>query len=154
MGTSIVFDLIDALNDRWTSALTGINVIDGTGMTDDPGDFLMVGVEDPDTDTYADSAESVQSWAGLGARHRDEEGTVTCCALSWNGDANQRAARQAVKATLAAVENDLRSDPNLGGVVPGLLWTGFGTRLNLSQIQSETGAAALGFFQIQFKARI
>jgi hypothetical protein len=151
--TSIVFDLIDALHQRFTNVLTDINVLDGYGLTDDPGDYLMVGVEDPDSDR-ATSAEGRQEWAGLGARARDEQGTVTCIAMSWNGDADLKAARAAAKATTAAVEDNLRADPNLGGTVPGLMWTGYGTRTELIQLQATDGACVMCVFDIAFKARI
>ena len=152
MTTSVVFDLIDTLVSRFTAALS-VNVLDGYGLTDDPGDFLMVGVEDPDSDR-AVSAEGKQEWAGLGAKARYEEGTVTCIAMSWNGDADLAAARAAVKATTAAVENNLRSDPNLGGVVPGLNWTGYGTRTELIQLQASDGACVMCVFDVAFKARL
>lgn len=153
MATSIVFDLIDTLVSRFTTALSDTNVFDGYGITDDPDDYLMVGVEDPDSDR-ATSAEGKQVWAGLGARSRDEEGTVTCIAMSWNGDADLSAARAACKAITVAVEDHLRADPNLGGDVPGLLWTGYGTRTELIQLQATDGACVMCVFDIAFKARI
>lgn len=154
MATSAVFAVIDALVTTMTTALPNVSVYDGLGTSDDPGNFLMIGVDDPDTDAYADSAESSQKWAGLGNHARNEEGTVTCCALAWNGDGDQRAARLDVKAITDAVENALRADPSLGGVIAPPGWAQFGTRFNLSQIQSETGALALAFFQVAYQARI
>ena len=152
MGTSVVFDLIGTLVTRFDSVLS-TNVFDGYGITDDPGDYLMVGVEDPDSDRGI-AAEARQEWAGLGARARYEEGTVTCVALSWNGDADMSAARTACKAITVAVENHLRGDPNLGGTVTGLMWTGYGTRTQLIPIQAEDGACVICVFDVAFKARI
>lgn len=152
-GTSVAFDLIDALVSTFQAALPDLNVFDGYGLTEDPGDFLMVGVEDPDSDRST-SAEGRQEWAGLGARARYEEGTVTCIAMSWNGDADLAAARAACKATTAAVENVLRSDPNLAATVPGLTWTGYGTRTELIQLQATDGACVICVFDVAFKARI
>ena len=63
-------------------------------------------------------------------------------------------ARAAVKTITAGVEDHLRADPNLGASVPGLLWTGFGTRHVVKQAEGDTGAAVLVFFQIDFRARI
>jgi hypothetical protein len=62
MATSVVFDLVGALVTQLGAALS-VNVHDGYGLTDDPGDYLMVGVEDPDGDR-ATSAEGRQDWAG------------------------------------------------------------------------------------------
>lgn len=154
MTTSVVFDLIDELVSRFTTALSGVKVYDGYLVSDDPGDFLMVGVEDPNSDQGATSAEGQQQWADLGANRRNETGTVTCVALSWNGNGDQAAARAAVKAITDAVEADLRSDPNLGGVVPGLMWTGYGTRTQFLQNQNQQGAEAAVIFEVAFKARI
>lgn len=158
MATSVVFNLIDALLQTFTTALPNVKVYDGMGVSDEVGDSLLIGVDDPDADSYADSAEVSQIWSGTGsARVRYEDGTITCCAVSWNGDNNQKAARDGVKTTTAAVEAALRADPNLSGTVPGLQWVEFGgegARFNLSQLQSDAGAAALGFFQLHFKSRI
>lgn len=154
MATSAVFAVIDALVTTMTAALPTVTVYDGVGLSDDPGNFLMIGVDDPDADDYSDSAESSQKWAGIGNRARDEEGTVTCCALAWNGDSDQRAARLAVKAITDAVETALRADPTLGGAIPAPGWAQFGSRFNLSQIQSDSGAVALAFFQVAYQARL
>lgn len=157
MATTVVFALVDALVEQLRIELPGVQVYDGFGLSGDPGDFLMVGVEDPDAQASATAAESEQTWAGLGAKARDETGSVTCAALSWNGNAGddgQQEARAGAKAITDAIENHLRADPNLGGTVPGLMWTGFGTRFRLVQDQTDTGAMALAVFEIAFKARI
>jgi hypothetical protein len=152
VGTSVVFDLIGGLVDR-LGPLLDANVLDGYGLTDDPGDYLMVGVEDPDSDR-ATSAEGRQEWNGMGARSRLEEGTVTCIAMSWNGDADLSVARAAVKALTAEVEDHLRADPNLGATVPGLNWVGYGTRTELIQLQATDGACVMCVFDVAFRARI
>ena len=153
MTTSVVWDLLDALVSRFTGALTDVNVIDGDTVADDVANFLMVGWDDPDNER-ATSAEGKQEWAGLGAKARYEEGTVTCLALSWDGGNDFEAARAAVRATTDGVETNLRADPNLGGVVPGLMWVGYGTRNELRQWLSTEGAVALCMFDIAFKAKI
>jgi hypothetical protein len=154
MATSAVFGLIDALYANFAAALPDVLVLDGMGATDDPGNFLMIGVDDPDTDAYANTADVEQKWAGIGNHARNEAGSISCCAVAWNGDGDQKAARLAAKATVDAVESNLRSDPTVGGALPGPGWAQFGTRLTLSQIQTEDGAVALVFFQIAYQARI
>lgn len=156
MATSVVFDLIDELVTTFRTALPSVNVYDGYGVTDDPGDAVMVGISDPNDERAAPSSSARQSWAGLGARARDEQGTVTCVAYSWNGDPDGLAsARAAVKTTLAAIENALRNDPNLGGAVTGLQWVGFGDGdLQVEQLQAEDGTSVLVRFDIAFRARI
>lgn len=152
MSTSAIPAVIDALFTAATTALSNIKVYDGYGVSEDPGDFLMVGVEDPDYDAAANSANSRQSWATIGAGSRDEEGEITCAALSWNGNADQKAARTGAFAIVAAVENLCRANPALG--VSTVLWTGVGTDTELLQQQGEGGASAIVIFKIAFRARI
>lgn len=152
MATSVVPDLIDALVSAATTALPNAIVSDGFGVTDDPGDFLMIGVEDPDTEDAAFSADSRQEWANANYTVRDESGEITCCAVAWVGENNQKAARDAVYAISAGLEDMLRANPSLG--VDGLLWTGFGSSTQLSQVQGNHGAAAQLVFRINYRARI
>lgn len=153
MATSVIPALIDALVSAALAALPTTLVFDGIGMTDDPGDFLMIGVEDPDIEGAAFSADTRQEWASVGTgAPRDEQGEITCVALSWNGNSDPKAARDGAYAIAAAVENLLRANPSLG--VAGLLWTGFGSSSQLSQAQGSGGASALLVFRINFRARI
>lgn len=156
MATSAVFGLIDTLVEHFRDVLSDVSVYDGFGISEDASDYLMVGVEDPNG-SEPTSADVQQEWAGLGAKARYEAGTVTCAALAFRGnpgDEGQGEARAAARDIVAAVEDDLRADPNLGGVVPGLMWVGFGTRLRIVQDQGESGPWALVVFDIAFKAKI
>jgi hypothetical protein len=150
--TSAVPAVIDALLAAATTALVDVAVYDGTGISDDPGDFLMVGVEDPDSDTFATSVDAQQSWPHIGHRVRDESGDITCSALSWNGDGDQKAARDAVYAITAQLEELLRDDPTLG--LGPLVRTEFGTTSQLIQRQGDSGAMAMLTFKVHFDARI
>lgn len=156
MASSIIPALIDALVSQATAALPSVQVFDGYGITDDPGDFLMIGVDDPDSPNSANSANAQQRAATAGtSRSRDEEGTVTCVALSWNGNANQKAARDGAFAIVAAVENFIRTatpQPYFG--VTGLYKVGFGGNVDLSQDQNAGAAMALITFSVTFTARI
>ena len=152
MATSVVPALIDALVTNARTALPALNVYDGFGVTDYPGDFLMIGVNDPNGSDFTDSADSQQAWANANGTARDETGQVWCVAFSWTGDTNQKAARDAAFATVSAVENMLRSDPTQG--VANVLWAEFGSSQSLKQDQDEHGASAQVAFQIHFRARI
>lgn len=157
MATSAVPLLIDALVAQATAALTGKVVSDGLNVSDDYGDFLMVGIEDPDTTGLEFSAETSEDWAtvGAGTTSRDEEGEIVCAAWSWtgvHGSAGQKAARDAAYGTLAALAGVLRANPSLG--VPQVLWTSFGSSTRLSQIQGAGGSGALLVFRIKFRARL
>lgn len=152
MATSVIPGLMDAIIATAEDVLE-IRVVDSIGHANDPGDYLMVGVEDPDVEGYTVSARSAQDWANANYTSRDEEGDVTCAAYSWNGDTDQKAARDAVYATAAALEQSLRENPPQN--LPDVLWTSFGVSgSELNQIQDKNGAAALLLFSIHFKARI
>jgi hypothetical protein len=150
--TSAVPALIDALVAQCTAALPSVIVADGVTVTDDdPGNWLMIGVDDPNADV-ATTATGQIAWADSNGTALDEMGDLTCLALSWNGDANPKAARDAAYATCAAVNGLLRTVPALG--VPVLLWARFGATQTLTQAQSGDGALALVVFTIHFRARI
>jgi hypothetical protein len=151
--TSAIPALIDALVSAARTALPGVAVYDGYGVSDDPGDFLMVGVEDVNSLSDASAADSQQEWAGVGSSApRDETGDVICTALSWNGNGDQKAARDGAFAIAEAVATLLRANPSLG--IPSLLWTSYGTTTQLNQNQDENGAEAAVIFRCHFRARL
>lgn len=152
MATSAIFDVITALVELADETLTSVRVYDGFGVSDDPGDFLMIGVEDPDLDSAATSGGSQQEWAHANFTARDETGEITCAALSWNGEGDQRAAREAVRDTLAAFAAAIRENPSLG--LSSVMWTSYGTDTQLLQAQGESGAEALVIFKVMFRARL
>jgi hypothetical protein len=155
MAVSVIPALIDALVTAATDALPGVQVYDGFGVSDDPGDFLMVGVDDPDSTDKASSGSSEQDWHGTGVEaDRDEIGDITCVALSWNGDGpqGQKAARDGAFTIAEAVSTLCRANPSLG--VPAVLWTSYGTSTDLQQSQDGTGAMALLVFRVHFEALI
>lgn len=155
MATSAIPDVIDALFTAATTALPNVSVYDGFGVSDQAGDFLMIGVEDPDDNASAASSDAQQSAATMGTpRSRDEVGTVTCAALSSNGDGNQKAARDAVFAISTAIANLCRTDPTLGITGYQLLVADYGTDQRLMQNQYEDGADAVLIFAVRFRARI
>lgn len=154
MTVSVVPLLIDAMLDTYRAALEGVRVSDGTGVTDDPADYLMVGIQDP-FDSTDSSANSEQDWAGVGTfAPRSEVGSVFCAALCWSGDTNMKTVRDRVYEivdTVAALHRD-PNDVSLG--VPQLLWTSFGARTNLEQNQGDEGCYALVMFSVEFNAQI
>lgn len=156
MPTSATPNVIDALVAAMTTALPNATVSDGFSLTQNPGDYLMIGVDAPETASPSRTAQTAQSAATLSTnRTRDETGTITLAAISWNGDGNQKAARDAAYASVAAVENYLRATPTLG-LVPTYqtLIAEIGRNMALSQAQSDIGADAIVIFDVAFKARI
>lgn len=154
MSNSVVPALIDALVAQARANITTATVYDGFGASDDPGDYLMVGVDNPDEDEgFAESAEWTTTWAGLGARAMDEEGDVWCVAQSVNGDGIQKAARDNAFTLVNAVWALVRTEPTLGVLAsPG--WARPGATGRLQQNQTDVGAVARIAFQIHFQGRI
>lgn len=153
MATSALPSVVDGLVTLSTAALPNALVLDGPGVTDDPGNFLMIGVEDPDIESAAFSADVSQERISM-AGGRQESGTITCCALSWNGDgsnAGQKSARDAAFATVAVVENIVRvTSPTLG--VSAVRKTELGERLTVSQAQGDTGSSCMVIFSVAYLA--
>lgn len=131
----------------------GCLVIDGLGVTADPVDnALFVGIDDPDAANGSFAADAKQDWANANYTARNEEGFILCAASAWNGDADQKAARDSALAITSSVENALRANPSLG--LSNLLWTSVGGRIALTQNQSQGGAHAVVLFRINYRARI
>lgn len=156
MIVTVVPALIDALVQLADDAVGGgVVVSDGFAVTNDPGAYLQIGVEDPDLTGYTTSASATQRWATAGGtKSRDEEGDITCAALGWDGDGDPKAARDGALEAVITFGEALRADPTVGGV-QGLLWTEFGSGFELNQAQTaEDGAVAQLLFRIHYRARI
>lgn len=150
---SAIPEVIDALVTTARANLPATVIVsDGFITSDDPGNFLMIGVDDPDNANSASTATSVQQWAstGLGGT-TDEMGDVTCAALSWNGDGDSKAARDSAFATCAGLAVALRANPSMS--LPTLLWTRYGTSTTLTEDQTDNAAQALVVFTVHFRAR-
>lgn len=156
MAVSALPALIDALVAAATSALPAVVVCDGLPVAGDPGDYLLVGVDDPDTSTFAVAADTAQTPATLGtARSRDEEGDLFCVAESWNGAADAKAARDAAYATAEAVALLVRQRTTPPFGVASLVTVEFAQgSQQLEQGQFDRGAVARVHFTIHFRARL
>lgn len=146
---SVFPDLTDALLSASTAALPDVTVTDGLAFEWNTGDYLMVGVDDPD---------GLKAQAGNGEQEqptnndRDESGDLTCAALSMNGQADQKAARNAVFGLMAAVEGLLRAGRV---VVTGVkFWQLDLASFAYSQNIPDLGTSALLVFRIHYVARI
>lgn len=158
MATVIVFKLKAALVDAFTTALpTGWKVYNGQGASDDPGNFVMVGVGDPNSDQPELAASGSLEWAGLGHKSSKEESRIHCAAVAWSGDVGN-AAMAAVEATIdagmSAIETALRTDPNLGGAVPGLNWVRYAGDWSLTELVAPDGTAAIFQFDVTYFASL
>jgi hypothetical protein len=143
--------VMDALIAGAGGALPNIQVEDGFGISGEPGDFLMLGADDPDNEDAAAAFEVQQSRLAMGGA-RLEEGTIFCVALSWNGDGNQKAARDACFDTVAGVEDYLRANNTLGGLVLKVEFVDLAAQGK--QAQGDTGAACWLPFAIAYQAQV
>jgi hypothetical protein len=154
--------LYPAVKDALITVLTPLESIvvwDGYAVTADYNNNLMIGVSDPDS--YEPTGSAQQSWHGTGGvsgQTRDDNGDVWCTALAWNGgqgNVGVKAARDAVKSILTIVENQLRSDPVFSTVVvPGLLWTEFGTQSVWREAPGKNGVRCSCSFTVHFRGLI
>lgn len=111
----MVVSRVPAAIDAVVALLVAANVKtwDGPVVTGDYAAAVFVGYDgDPDGDHV--SAEADQSWAGIGAKVRDEEIDITCAAIALLGDGTVKAARDTVYAMVEKVETALRGTPSLG----------------------------------------
>ena len=154
MATSVIPALIDALYAQASSSLPTTRVLLGPGITNDPGDYLMVGVDDPNEDEDAvEVADVTQEPMAFGStRPRMEEGFIHMVARSRNGDSDLQAALDAVYATEEALATVLRTTDNLG--VAGVMNLGNGSRLQCTWNQDSYGAVATLRYDIAFRASI
>lgn len=154
MTTTVVPQLVDALVALAESQLTGRTVSDGPKVGGDPGDYLLVGAPSLDDSDQTTAAESESSWAYAGHRVRNEMGDVNCIAYSWNGDGDQKAARDSALATMDGLSDALRDDPTVGLPASLVMRAEFGTRVEWVQVQDGQGAAARAMFTVHFQAQV
>lgn len=155
MTFSVFPDVVDALVTLFagTPALDQIQVTDGPGVSEDPGNFLAIGVEDPWADRH-DSGDSDRVWATYGASamqgsNVEERGNVTCVLYCWNGGGDQKQARDDAYAALEACWVALRADTSLG--VSEVAWTNITTSRPM-QAQTDYGAECAVVFNVNFYA--
>lgn len=159
MGRSRIPDLIDALVARLPALMpAGVSVYDGSGVTANPGDFVMVGIGDPTGAGVGTSATASQTVGPFSTqRKRDETGSLWIVAYSSNGDgsdAGQKVARDLAFSYMGAVEDLLRSDPNLGIASGGDFVAQMGDSIDYDQNQTPNGADAVLIFNVAYFARI
>lgn len=143
----------DALVATWTAALGSDLVFDGPGVGDDtPPAYVLVGVDDPDGEVLGIAAESSQTWAWLGHVQRDEIGSVRCAIVSWSGETDMKAARDAAFALLADLASAVEADPSLGTDQPS--WFTGVDSLSYRQEQDANGAICVIMFSVGFHARV
>ena len=158
--TSRLPALIDYLVNLFTTdptvgaATPPVSVYDGPPTTGlDAPLKLYIGLTDPDSEQAEPAGDSVQNWAALGRRGRDEMVTIHCCAEAWSGVDTIQAVRLSAAGIVAAVETLMQADTTqFGGNAlfpdPGI------SGIQLSQNNTAQGAIARMAFDLTFKCRI
>lgn len=148
MTFSVIPDVIDAFIEKCSAALDSCDVCDGYDVTrNDFGTYLYVGIDDPLSTTAADSASSTREIRT--ANTYTEIGSITCALTSWNGECDQKAARDAVYDLMDDIQGVLDVGLGIVNVCPVLA---DGHRFR--QDQTAEGAFAGIVFDLSFKARI
>ena len=150
--TTMIGAVIDAIVGwRDLPEFADVHVRDGLPLEQTPGVYLYVGVSDPDAAGVISAATSTQTWPHATMQQRDEQGSIQCAAEAWDAAGDQKAARDAVLQVVAAVQQQMRVQVNLG--VEGVVFTSYETT-TLDQAQTQAGAYALIAFSITFQARL
>jgi hypothetical protein len=156
--TTAVPSVIDYLVTTFTVASTlgaatpPVLILDGPTPSEDYNkSVLWVGADDPDL-AKVGAATGDQDWVGPGNRWRNEQLSILMVAQSWDGDKKVKVARDLAYATIAAAENILRQNANLGGNV--LFLRPGSTRHRLVQSSNTNGAYARVTWRIDALARI
>ena len=158
--TSRLPALIDYLVTLFTAdptigtATPAVRVFDGPTTTLDPAPLqLYIGLSNPDNAAAEPAGDTVQEWAALGRRGRNETITIHCAALAWQGTDDAKTVRVAAMGIVAAVETLMQADTTqFGGNVlfpdPGV------TQIALTQSNQNPGSMATASFDLIFKSRI
>lgn len=160
--TSRIPAFTDALYGAVNAAIgTTVNVIDGppldwatmqlaaTKPSVNELNFVFIGAR-PDSTT---SGDGTQDFNYAGNVSREEKPRIYCTSFANDDlsheDVDMKAVRDTAFAQIATVEQALRADPSLGGVV---LWAKVANIISWSQRQDEDGAACLVIFAVEATA--
>lgn len=135
-----------------TNAVVGTRVVRGRDLSQDYGDVVLIGRQDPEDDDWSSAGNFQQSMQTFGGG-REEVGTVNGMVIAWNGDGNQDAANSAAFAHFALLETAVRADPKLGltsfDYVVSEIDSG-----DVRERQDDDGATAVLPFVISYKVSI
>lgn len=150
---SVVPQATDALISMFTAVLGAENVFDGAQpISDLVTNYVVVGASDPFDVNFDEAATSDQGWQWLGLQHRQETFTVNCVAVSWNGDANPKTARDGAFTIMQALTNQMMTDPTLG--LPELTYITKISGTKMRAGQDADGAFVSLQFGVEFWARL
>jgi hypothetical protein len=132
------------------TTLSGTDVVDGPQVDSEPvNDRLFVGFNGDTPDEYNEGATAVQSRMAF-QRVKQEDGQITCAVVSRSGDSDIPATRLRAYGYVAAAEDALRLDPQLGGLV----MDSFVSDHRYSPVQTQQGAKVRVVFTVTYKGQI
>ena len=141
--------VILALTALW-QPLTGVQVVDGPQANSDASDkWLFVGHNGDLPDESTEAATAEQSLMAF-ARVKGDDGQVVCAVVARSGGTDITATRADASATLAAAEDLLRADMQLGGLV----MHAFVSAYAYIPIITQTGAKVRITFTVTYKAQL
>lgn len=147
---SLTGPVILYLTAMWTTALAGVNVVDGPQVTSDAADdWLFVGFNGDVPDEYNEAATGQQSLMAF-AKVKGDDGQVTCAIVSRSGDSDITATRLRANGFLSAAEAALRADMQLGGLVMHAYVSDY----RYSPVQPKQGAKVRFVFTVTYKAQL
>lgn len=152
MAVSVFPALLAAGYTQAQAALSTVRVSYGMVATEDPGDYLMLGGDDPDADWIVASIGS-REFEGVGLDGEvSESGEIPCYVLSWNGDSDVRLAVETVYTIAEQVITIFRNAPNLGLIQVD--WTLPGSEMTCEYQLDDDGVKARLPFSIRYQALI
>ena len=148
--SSVIPALLQELVGRSRARLPEWTVTYGWANTDNPGDFLLIGADNP-FETRGEAAQSADEIMTANASGVAEIGEITLIFFSWTQDADQQYATERVFGALGVIVDDLHAGQMLrveGGDVQGF----YVTSRRLSHQLGQDGASALLAVDIHFDA--
>jgi len=127
-----------------STALTGVQIIDGQPTIDVPLDFIAVGY----AEEASDSITGKQDPQTLGNLRRSEVYSISCEISSWTGATTMKTVRDRAFLLMAGVESAIRADGTLNGSV---IFADFGGSIAVAQVQTVQGAVVTIRFTIEVK---
>lgn len=149
---SIIPQLIDGLTTRLTTDLDGVaKVADGPVPTSDFGDYVMIGIDDPDKQGgYILAGESTEDWAHANTTTIDQEGFITAAVLVFSGDSVFKPVRDKAFVIKSVIDNIVKNHTVLA--IDELEWLQPSSH-TYSQSSNTKGVVAFLVMRIGFKAR-
>lgn len=109
---NLIDNFLTALNAA--SGLDGVQIVDGPLVSDSAATEMVVVGFDADPEGEYEAASTTQTWAGIGAKRKNEEIQLVGAVLVRKGTVKVKPLRDRVFAIFAEVEAVVRADPSMG----------------------------------------